>query len=56
MIGDSTMVLMDAYENTIYAYGKGPSATEVTAPSVSVIAGDNIVISGSITDISPGTD
>lgn len=56
MIGDSTMVLMDAYENRIYAYGKGPSATEVTAPDVSVTAGDSMVISGKVMDISPGTN
>lgn len=56
MIGDSTMVLMDAYQNRIYAYGKGPSATEVTAPGMSVTAGNSIVISGKVTDISPGTN
>jgi outer membrane protein assembly factor BamB len=56
MIGDSTIVLMDAYDNRIYAYGKGPTATEVTAPSISVTAGNSIIVSGSVTDISPGTN
>ncbi len=56
IIGDSTMVLMDAYDNRIYAYGKGPSATTVNAPSTSITTGTDIVISGIVTDISPGTE
>jgi outer membrane protein assembly factor BamB len=56
MIADSTAVIFSTYDNTIYAVGKGPSATTVTAsPKVSV-NGDNVLVEGLVTDISPGTE
>lgn len=55
MIADSTIVFMDTYDQRIYAVGKGPSKTEVTAsPKVSV-EGSSVLIEGTVTDISPGT-
>jgi hypothetical protein len=55
IIGDSIIATMDTYDQRIYAIGKGPSALTVNAPSVSVDFGKTIVIQGSVTDISPGT-
>jgi hypothetical protein len=55
IIGDSIIATMDTYDQRIYAIGKGASALTVSAPSVSVDFGKNIVIQGSVTDISPGT-
>jgi hypothetical protein len=55
IIGDSVIATMDTYDQQIWAIGKGPSALQVSAPSVEVVAGNSIVISGSVTDISPGT-
>jgi outer membrane protein assembly factor BamB len=55
IIGDSIIATMDTYDQRIYAIGKGPSATAVAAPGVSVTAGDSLVITGMVTDVSPGT-
>jgi outer membrane protein assembly factor BamB len=56
VIGDSIIALMDTYDQRIYAIGKGPSATTVTAsPKVSV-HGSSVLVEGMVTDISPGTD
>jgi hypothetical protein len=46
---------MDTYDQRIYAIGKGPSASSVTAsPKVSVY-GSSVLIEGMVTDVSPGT-
>lgn len=56
VIGDSILAFQDTYEGRIYAVGKGPSQTGVTAsPKVST-NGDSVLIEGSVTDISPGTE
>jgi len=54
-ISDGIMVTLNAYDNQIYAWGKGPTALTATAPNVGVTTATPIVIRGSITDISPGT-
>jgi hypothetical protein len=44
------IVSLNAYDNRIYCYGKGDSATTVKAtPEVSVY-GDNVLIKGTVTD------
>ncbi len=55
VIGDSIIGTMDTYDQQLYAIGKGPTALTVNAPSVSVDFGKTVVIQGSVTDISPGT-
>ena len=55
MIADSTILLFNTYDNRIYAVGKGPSATTVTAPDVGVTFGSSVMIRGTITDVSAGT-
>jgi hypothetical protein len=55
MIADSTAVIFSTYENLIYAIGKGPSATTVTAPDTVAPLGSSVVIRGTVTDVSPGT-
>jgi hypothetical protein len=54
-ISDGVMTTLNAYDNQIYAYGKGPTKLTVSAPGASIIKGGSLVISGSITDISAGT-
>ena len=54
-ISDGVMTAMNAYDNQIYAYGKGPSKTTVTAPQESIELGKSLVISGSVVDISAGS-
>ncbi|MGB9842084.1 MAG: hypothetical protein ACPLKZ_05095 [Candidatus Bathyarchaeales archaeon] len=54
-IGDSIIVKMDTYDLLIFAIGKGPSATSVSAsPKVST-HGSKVLVEGMVTDISPGT-
>jgi hypothetical protein len=55
ILGDSIIATMDTIDQQVYAIGKGPSATTVTAaPKVSVF-GSNVLVEGLVTDISPGT-
>jgi hypothetical protein len=54
-ISDGVMTTLNAYDNQIYAYGKGPSAMTVTAPNVGASTATPIVIRGTIIDISAGT-
>ena len=55
VIGDNIIAVHSLYDGSVYAIGKGPSATTVTAsPQVSV-HGSNVLVQGMVTDISPGT-
>ena len=56
VMGDSIIATMDTYDQQVYAIGKGPSDTTVTAPGIGVTAGGSLVITGTVTDISPGTE
>jgi hypothetical protein len=49
------MTVLNAYDNQLYAYGKGPSAMTVTAPDVGVTTATPVTIRGTVTDISAGT-
>ena len=55
VIGDSIMAGLNAgYDNRIYSFGKGASATSVEAsPKVST-NGDKVLVEGYVTDIAPG--
>jgi hypothetical protein len=54
VIADGFLVGLNFYDNQIYCYGKGPSATTVSAsPKVSV-HGSSVLIEGTVTDQSPG--
>jgi outer membrane protein assembly factor BamB len=54
-ISDGVMTTLNAYDNQIYAYGKGPTKLTVSAPQASIVKGGSLVISGSISDISAGS-
>ncbi len=56
MIGDSIMVGLDGYDNRLYAIGKGPSSTTVEAPLTALKQGESVIIRGTVTDVSPGTE
>ena len=56
IIGDSIIATMDTYDQRVYAIGKGPSAVTVEAPMAAITQGSSIVIRGSVTDVSPGTN
>jgi outer membrane protein assembly factor BamB len=54
-LADGYMVWDNAYDNQLYAYGTGPSKTTVTAPDPVTSVGSAMVIRGTVTDISPGS-
>ena len=55
VIAYGIMTMINAYDNQIYAYGMGPSKTTVTAPNVGVTTATPITITGTVTDISAGS-
>jgi len=54
-IADGIMLWDNAYDTQLYAYGMGPSATTVTAPDVGVTTATPVTITGSVMDISAGS-
>jgi outer membrane protein assembly factor BamB len=54
-VSDGVATTINAYDNQIYAWGMGPSKTTVTAPDVGVTTSTPITITGSVTDISAGS-
>ena len=55
VIADSIIATMDTYDQRIYAIGKGPTAVTIAFLRVSADIRQNVIIQGSVTDISPGT-
>jgi len=55
IIGDSIIAVCNTYDNQIFAIGKGPSATTVTAYSKVSKLGESVLLEGSVLDISSGT-
>ncbi|MCW4044131.1 MAG: PQQ-binding-like beta-propeller repeat protein [Candidatus Bathyarchaeota archaeon] len=53
-IADGKLVAASQYDNLIYTVGKGPSAVTVSAPQSGVTMGSSFVITGTVTDQSPG--
>ena len=54
-VADGYIVTLNGYDNQIYCFGKGPSATTVTAsPKVSV-HGNKVLVEGTVIDIAAGT-
>ena len=49
------MTVINAYDNQIYAYGMGPSAITVSAPQIGVTTNTPVTITGTVTDISAGS-
>ena len=53
-ISDGIFTALNSLDGQVYTFGKGASATTVTAPKASVTLGDTVVIEGTVTDQSPG--
>jgi hypothetical protein len=51
---DGRLVALNAYDNSMYCFGIGSSATTVTAPNVAVPQGTGVMLTGTVTDQSPG--
>jgi hypothetical protein len=45
----------DWYQGQLFAFGKGESATTVSAPETTIPLGNSVLIQGTVTDQSPGT-
>jgi len=56
VIGDSIIACLNSYDSRVYAIGKGPSATTVSASPEISVHGSKVLVKGMVTDISPGTD
>jgi outer membrane protein assembly factor BamB len=54
-VADGILTALNAYDNQIYAYGQGPSATAVYAPQVGVTTATPVTIAGTVMDISAGS-
>jgi hypothetical protein len=54
-MGDSIYTTMDTYDQRVYAVGKGPTQTTVSANPGVLPKSDGVMITGYVTDISPGT-
>jgi hypothetical protein len=53
-VTDGVLTTFNAYDGQVYAYAQGPSRTTISVPSVGVTTATPIVISGTVTDVSPG--
>jgi len=54
-VSDGYLIEPNAYDNQVYSYGMGPTATTVTAPDTSSPVGTPIIIRGTVMDISAGS-
>jgi hypothetical protein len=54
LLADGFLVYYNYYDNQVYCVGKGPSATTVTASPKITTKGSNVLIEGSVTDVSAG--
>ncbi|MEJ2242728.1 MAG: hypothetical protein P8Y18_11400, partial [Candidatus Bathyarchaeota archaeon] len=55
IIGDSTIVVQNTYDQNIYAIGKGPSKTTIDIKNNVVQQGGSVLVEGTVMDVSPGT-
>ncbi|MCW4006070.1 MAG: PQQ-binding-like beta-propeller repeat protein [Candidatus Bathyarchaeota archaeon] len=53
-IADGYLVDLNLYDNRLYCYGKGQTATTVLAPDTTVPLNTPVLIQGTVTDQSPG--
>ncbi len=53
-VADGFLVSLNAFDNQIYCFGKGQTATMVTANPASATSGSAVLIQGAVTDQSPG--
>jgi hypothetical protein len=54
-VADGYIVAFNNYDNQIYCFGKGPSATTISVQNDVISKGDSVLIKGTVTDQSAGT-
>lgn len=55
IIGDSIIATYNTYDGQMYAIGKGPTETTVQGPTTVVPKGTNVLLQGTVMDVSEGT-
>jgi hypothetical protein len=55
LVADGVFVALNIYDMQIYAIGKGASRTTIDVPAASISEGQSVVIRGTVTDLSAGT-
>jgi outer membrane protein assembly factor BamB len=50
---DQRLLVVDSHDNELYCFGKGPSATTVSAPQTIPALGSSIILTGTVTDQTP---
>ncbi|MCW4028132.1 MAG: PQQ-binding-like beta-propeller repeat protein [Candidatus Bathyarchaeota archaeon] len=55
VVADGYLVGLNLFDEQLYCFGKGPTATNINAPDTSIELGRSLVIKGSVTDIAAGT-
>jgi PQQ-like domain len=53
-MADGYGLALNAYDNQIYSFGKGPTATTVQTPLAGVTEGQGFTVQGTVTDVSAG--
>ncbi|PVX25124.1 MAG: hypothetical protein CW716_08610, partial [Candidatus Bathyarchaeum sp.] len=56
IIGDSIIAMYNEYDQRIYAMGIGASRTTVSVQNDVITQGNSVMIKGTVTDVSPGTE
>ena len=55
-ISAGVLISVNEYDNQVYGFAKGPTQLTVSAPSIGATTATPITISGTVTDVSPGTE
>ena len=55
VIADGYFLSYNSYDAQVYTFGKGPSSTTVTVQNDVVTHGDNVLVKGTVMDVSAGT-
>jgi hypothetical protein len=56
IVADGYFLFLNCYDMKVYSVGKGPSQLTVEAPKAAIDLGKSLIISGTVTDISAGTN
>ena len=54
-LGDGVLTYWNNYDHQVYAVGKGPSTMTAEVTNDVVQSGNSVMIKGTVTDVSPGT-
>ncbi|MCW3998420.1 MAG: PQQ-binding-like beta-propeller repeat protein [Candidatus Bathyarchaeota archaeon] len=54
-VADGLLTALNSYDGQVYTFGRGPSKTTVSAPSVAVEVGQTFTITGTVTDQTPAS-